>query len=69
MWAEAERLKGEIKEVERAQRELKEVELRRLAKEKERLEEKQIEEQCRVQLCRAEEGGIGGTITSQSWPE
>ena len=33
-WAEAERLKGEIKEVERRQRELEEVELRRLAQER-----------------------------------
>ena len=34
-----------------------------MAKEKERVEgEKRVEEQCRVQLCRVEEGGIGGAI-------
>ena len=67
---EVERLKGQIEEVERAWRELEETELRRLAQEKDRLEEeKWVEEQCGAQLCGAEEGGIGGTIASQSWPE
>ena len=68
--AEVEKLKGEIEEAERRQRELEEVELRRLAKERDGLEvEKWVEEQHGVQLCRVEEGGIGGTVTSQSWPE
>ena len=68
--AEAERLKGEIEEVEKRRRELEEVEVRRLAQEKDRLEvEKQIEEQHGVQLRRAEEGSVGGTIASQSWPK
>ena len=50
-WVEAERLKREIKEVERKWRELKEAELRRLTMEKEKLEEeKRVEQQCAVAL-------------------
>ena len=46
------------------------VSYRRLVEEKERLKrEKRVKEQCGVQLCGAEEGGVGGTITSQSWPK
>ena len=63
--AEAEKLKGEIEEAEKRRRELEEVEVRRLAQEKDRLEvEKKVEEQCGVQLCGAEEGGIGSTVVS-----
>ena len=62
---EVEKLKGEIEEAEKRRRELKEAEVRRLAQEKDRLEvEKKVEEQCGVQLCGAEEGGIGSTVVS-----
>ena len=68
---EVEKLKGEIEEAEKRRRELEEAEVRRLAQEKDCLE-KEVEEQCGVQLRgaeRAEEGGIGGAVASQSWPE
>ena len=51
VWAEGEKLKGEIKEAEKRRRELEEVEVRRLAQEKDYLEvEKKVKEQCGVQL-------------------
>ena len=68
---EVEKLKGEIEEAEKRRRELEEAEVRRLAQEKDHLE-KEVEEQCGAQLCgaeRAEEGGIGGAVASQNWPE
>ena len=60
---EAEKLKGEVKEVEKSRRELEEAEMRRLSQEKDHLE-KEVEEQCGVQLRGAEEGGIVSTIAS-----
>ena len=68
VWVEVEKLKGEIEEVEKRRRELEEAEMRRLAQEKDRLE-KEVEEQRGVQLHRAEEGSVGGTVASRSWPE
>ena len=64
-WAEVEKLKGEIEEAEKRRRELEEAEVRRLAQEKDHLEvEKKVEEQCGVQLRGAEEGSIGGAVSS-----
>ena len=47
---EVERIKREIKEVERKQRELEEVELERLTWERKKIEEKRVEQQCTVAL-------------------
>ena len=63
VWAEAEKLKGEIEEAEKRRRELKEVEMRRLAQEKDCLE-REVEEQCGVQLHGVEEGGVVGASAS-----
>ena len=63
VWVEAEKLKGEIEEAEKRRRELEEVEMRRLAQEKDYLE-KEVEEQCGVQLHGVEEGGVVGAIAS-----
>ena len=55
VWAEVEKLKGEIEEAEKRRRELEEAEVRRLAQEKERLEEEKRAEQQRAVALRGSE--------------